>query len=64
MSGIVLVVYALLWVTLLRALFVRAGMLPATCARCGLPFERRALGEPICSGDHQRPQRARLRRLS
>jgi hypothetical protein len=64
MSGLVLVFYVLLWITLLRALLVRAGMLPPTCARCGLPFERRALGEQICTGDHtHHPQRARLRRL-
>jgi hypothetical protein len=48
MSGIHLIVYGLLWVTLMRALLVRARLLPPTCARCGLTFERRALGERVC----------------
>ena len=37
------------WATLMRALFVRAQLLPPTCARCGLRYERRALGEVVCS---------------
>jgi hypothetical protein len=41
--------YLALWVTLMRALLVRASLLPATCARCGLRFERRQLGETVCS---------------
>jgi len=40
--------YVLLWATLMRALLVKARMLPPTCARCGLPLERRALGERVC----------------
>lgn len=36
------------WASLMRALFVKADLLPATCARCGRPFERRALGDPVC----------------
>ena len=48
MTGPFLLGYALLWATLMRALLVKARVLPATCARCGLPFERRALGERIC----------------
>jgi uncharacterized Zn finger protein (UPF0148 family) len=48
MSGPLIVTYALLWTTLLRALLVRAKLLPPTCARCGLPFERRHLGEHVC----------------
>ena len=38
----------LFWATLMRALFVKADLLPPTCARCGLRFERRALGERVC----------------
>jgi len=38
----------LFWGTLMRALLVKADLLPATCARCGLRLERRALGEPVC----------------
>ena len=49
MSGHFVVWYLFLWLTLMRALLVKARILPATCARCGLAFERRALGEPVCS---------------
>jgi hypothetical protein len=49
MSGTFLLGYALLWATLMRALLVKAQLLPATCARCGLRFERRALGEAVCA---------------
>jgi hypothetical protein len=41
--------YIVLWVAMMRALLVRAHILPATCNRCGRPFERRDLGEPVCS---------------
>ncbi len=46
-----LVPYVLLWAALMRALLVRAKVLPPTCARCALPFERRRLGERVCSCD-------------
>jgi hypothetical protein len=49
MSGPILIAYALFWATLMRALLVKARVLPPTCARCGLPLERRALGDPVCS---------------
>jgi hypothetical protein len=45
----VVIAYLAFWATLMRALFVRAQLLPATCARCGLRFERRALGERVCT---------------
>jgi hypothetical protein len=48
MSGQLLVLYLFLWATLMRALLVKARVLPATCARCGLAYERRALGESVC----------------
>jgi hypothetical protein len=48
MSGSLLIAYVLLWATLMRALLVRARVLPPTCARCGLPFERRAMGDRVC----------------
>ena len=51
MTGPFLLGYALLWATLMRALLVKARLLPPTCARCGLPFERRALGERVCGCD-------------
>jgi len=41
--------YLAFWITLMRALFVRAQLLPATCGRCGLRFERQALGETVCA---------------
>ena len=43
------IAYFAFWATLMRALFVKAQLLPPTCARCGMRFERRALGEPVCS---------------
>ena len=48
-SPALVVPYLAFWITLMRALFVRAQLLPATCARCGLKFERHALGETICA---------------
>lgn len=48
MSGPFLIAYILLWATLMRTLLVKARVLPPTCARCGLPFERKALGERVC----------------
>jgi hypothetical protein len=41
--------YLVLWVAMMRALLVRAEVLPATCNRCGRPYERRELGEAVCS---------------
>ncbi len=49
MTPQLLLPYALLWIVLFRTLLVRAGILSPTCRRCGLPFERSRLGEPICS---------------
>jgi len=51
MTGPLLVVYVLFWATLMRALLVKAQLLPPTCARCGLRYERRALGERVCRCD-------------
>jgi hypothetical protein len=45
----VLLPYLVLWAVLLRALFVKANIAPRTCRRCGRIFERRALGEAVCS---------------
>ena len=41
--------YLILWAAMMRALLVRAQILPATCNRCGRPYERRELGEAVCS---------------
>ena len=43
------VLYFAFWAALMRALFVRAQLLPPTCGRCGMQLERRALGAPICT---------------
>ena len=52
MSGHLFLGYLFLWATLMRALLVRARILPPTCGRCGRGYERRTLGEPIgtCRG--------------
>ncbi len=50
MQGLLVLSFLLFWATLMRALFVRAQILPATCGRCGLPLERRGLGDTICRG--------------
>jgi hypothetical protein len=47
-SAAYLIPYLALFVTLMRALLVRAEVLPPTCARCGLKYERRHLGENVC----------------
>jgi hypothetical protein len=41
--------YAAFWATLVRALLVAARLIPDSCRRCGLLFERRELGQSICS---------------
>jgi hypothetical protein len=51
-SSALVVPYLAFWVAMMRALFVRARLLPPTCARCGLQLERRELGETICSCAH------------
>ena len=48
-SPALVIPYFAFWASLMRALFVRAQLLPATCARCGLKLERRQLGEPVCN---------------
>jgi hypothetical protein len=49
MTTQLLLAYAVLWATLLRALLVRARVIPPTCSRCGRALERSELGEQICS---------------
>ena len=41
--------WPVVWMALIRAMFVKAQVLPPTCARCGLRYERAHLGEPVCS---------------
>ena len=49
MTTQLLIAYGVLSVTLLKALLVRARVIPAACARCGRAFERSELGQQICS---------------
>jgi hypothetical protein len=45
-------VIALAWVTVLRAMLVFAQKLPPTCPRCSRRYERRYLGEAVCTCEH------------
>lgn len=48
MSSTILLPYLVLAAAMLRALAVKAHLAAPSCARCGHPKERRALGEAIC----------------
>ena len=41
--------YLMFWISLVRALLVRAEVVAPLCPRCGLKYERRQLGERICT---------------
>jgi hypothetical protein len=41
----------LAWATVARAVLVYTHKLPPTCGNCGLRYERRHLGEPVCRCD-------------
>ena len=49
MTTPLLIAYGFLSLTLLKPLLVRAQMIQASCARCGKPYERRELGQPVCN---------------
>jgi hypothetical protein len=49
MSTEMIVGYAVLWIVLLKALFMRHGVVRAECPRCGRVYERRELGGVICT---------------
>ena len=49
LPSVLLLPYLVLWAVLIRALFVKAKIAPPTCGRCGRLFERRQLGDPVCS---------------
>lgn len=51
MSSYVLLPYLILAATFGRALLVAAQLAPESCGRCGLPRERRELGDRICGCD-------------
>ncbi len=40
--------YLVVFATVAQALLVSAKVLPPSCAQCGLPLERRRLGQTIC----------------
>jgi hypothetical protein len=44
-----LAVYVALVGTLMRSVLVKTHRTAPSCGHCGLPRERRELGEPICS---------------
>jgi hypothetical protein len=48
MAGSLVLPTFVLWATLMRGLLVAAKLLPVCCSRCGLAFERRKLGQPVC----------------
>lgn len=42
----------MLWFSIVRGVLVQAKVLQPTCTRCGLRFERKTLGERVCTCDH------------
>jgi hypothetical protein len=53
MTGSLVLPYFVLWATLMKALLVKAKVVPPSCGRCGRKFERRELGEPVCDCAHR-----------
>jgi hypothetical protein len=49
MSIQLLIVYIALAGVLMRSVLVKVNFAPPSCGSCGLPRERRELGEAICS---------------
>jgi uncharacterized Zn finger protein (UPF0148 family) len=52
MPGWLVLPYLVVFATLAQALLVSAKVLPRSCARCGLPLERRRMGQRICGCGH------------
>jgi hypothetical protein len=48
MTGTLVLPYLVLLATLMKALLVKANLVPPSCARCGETLERRRLGDPVC----------------
>jgi uncharacterized Zn finger protein (UPF0148 family) len=48
MPGWLVLPYLVAFATVARAVLVTAKVLPPSCAQCGLPLERRRLGQTIC----------------
>jgi hypothetical protein len=55
MTFSLLALYTTLAAVFARAVLVKLQALPPSCARCGLPRERRELGEKICGCRHSQP---------
>jgi hypothetical protein len=54
-SPLLIGLYLTVWAVLMRALAIATKPGRATCARCGRPFERRRLGDPVCRCPHRSP---------
>ena len=52
MTPSLLALYVTLAAVLMRAVLAALDDVPSSCARCGLPRERRFLGERICGCTH------------
>jgi uncharacterized Zn finger protein (UPF0148 family) len=52
LPGWLVLPYLVVFATIAQALLVSAKILPPSCARCGLPLERRRLGQTICGCGH------------
>jgi hypothetical protein len=48
MTATLILPYFVVWATLMKALLVKANLVPPCCARCGVRLERRQLGDPVC----------------
>jgi len=47
-SPVVIALFLVVWAVLMRALAAASDPARRACARCGRPFERKRLGEPVC----------------
>jgi hypothetical protein len=47
-SPVVIALFLVVWAVLMRAMAAATDPARRACARCGRPFERRHLGEPVC----------------
>ena len=49
MTTPLLIAYGFLSLTFVKPLLVRAQVISASCTRCGKPYQRRELGQPVCN---------------
>jgi hypothetical protein len=47
-SPLVIALFLVVWAVLMRAMAAASDPARRACARCGRPFERKRLGEPVC----------------